>query len=183
MKRIICIGNRYCQEDAAGSLVYDHLAHTRLPADVELIEGGLAGLDLLRFVENSPRVVFVDAVDGFHARDKIVVLDAEQAARHADSSYGHAAGLGYLLRVLPQVCEAPPEEVFLVGIEGDLDAGVIREAAELSVAIAVDGGVTMLRERKGDKSNLPGQPKACSAQIGFIPFSLGPSSLGRGVSP
>ena len=47
--------------------VFDRLQEMQpLPAGIELIEGGLAGLNLLPLLERGGRVVFVDAVSGFY---------------------------------------------------------------------------------------------------------------------
>ena len=45
--RIICVGNRLVAADAAGPQVHDRLAGRPLPPGVELVDGGLQGLDLL----------------------------------------------------------------------------------------------------------------------------------------
>ncbi|MFC1975804.1 hydrogenase maturation protease [Chloroflexota bacterium] len=147
MKRIICIGNPYIPEDTAGPKVYKRLLQYTLPNDVEIIDGGLAGLDLLRFVEGAERVVFVDRVSGFgqpnsgkqDANCEIVVLDAANIASVAANRYDHAAGLAYLLHVLPEVCENPVPPTVLVGIEGHPDKRVIDKAAALALEIAVAG--------------------------------------------
>lgn len=145
-KRIICIGNRYIPEDAAGSKVYERLLQGALPLDVEVIDGGLAGLNLLRFVEGAERVVFVDSVSGFiqpnenkENENGIVVLEAADVAPVAGSRYEHSAGLVYLLRVLPDVCDGIVPHMLLVGIEGQPDEEVIDKAAALAVKIAVEG--------------------------------------------
>ncbi|MFH1418396.1 MAG: hydrogenase maturation protease [Planctomycetota bacterium] len=141
MNRIICVGNRYVAQDAAGPMVYDRLTRRELPCDVEVIDGGLAGLDLLRFLPGAERVVFVDAVFGSDQPDGVVVLDAGDAAKHADAAYDHSAGLAYLLRVLPQVCEAKMPEVLLVGVQGVPDQSTIAAAADMSLTIAAQGHV------------------------------------------
>src|SRR5512136_1627319 len=105
MKRIICIGNRYAAEDAAGPAVYDHLRRLTLPAGLELIDGGLAGLNLLRYLEGAEQVVFVDSVSGYGDPSRVLILGAKEVAALAGSRYEDSAGLAYLLRVLPEVCE------------------------------------------------------------------------------
>jgi len=136
MKRIICIGNRYVPEDAAGSQVYERLLQDALPSDVQVIDGGLAGLNLLPFIEGAERVVFVDSVSGF-GENGIVVLKAADVAAAAESGYGHAAGLAYLLRVLPDVCDGTVPHILLVGIEGQPNKNTIAQAAVLALHIAV----------------------------------------------
>lgn len=139
MRRIICIGNRYAAQDAAGPRVYERLLQSTLPPDVEVIDGGLAGLNLLRFVEGAEQVVFVDQVSGFgHNKDassEIVVLGAADVAALTETQYKHSAGLAYLLHILPEVCEGTVPHILVVGIEGQLDEGIIDQAASLAMQI------------------------------------------------
>ncbi len=138
-KRIICVGNRFRHEDSAGPMVYDQLAIHRLPGDIEVIDGGLAGLNLLRFMYGADRIVFIDAVNGFKPFDGVIVLNAKDASRHADTIFGHSAGLAYCLRVLPEVHDGKLPEIFVVGIEGDTDPDKILKAAKISIKIATHG--------------------------------------------
>ncbi|MBI4494554.1 MAG: hydrogenase maturation protease [Chloroflexi bacterium] len=135
MKRIICVGNRYVPEDAVGPRVYDALVQRVLPDDVQVIDGGLAGLDLLRFIEGAERVVFVDRVAGFGGPEEVLILDAAEVATVGGVRYDHAAGLAYLLGVLPEVCEGALPEVLLVGVEGPPDDALVEQAATLSVQL------------------------------------------------
>lgn len=86
--KIICIGNSLVAEDTMAMAVYDLLSAQKLPDSIELIEGGIAGLNLLSHLENAGNVVFVDTVSGFsppetaglsetncHLRDKSVSID------------------------------------------------------------------------------------------------------------
>ncbi len=136
MKRIVCIGNRYRPEDDAGPRVYSLLRGSALPDGVEAIDGGMSGLDLLASVERAERVVFVDCVSGFGRAGEVLVLDPEEVATAASPRYDHAAGLPYLLRVLPAVCDGPAPEVIIVGIEGRADGAAVAAAAELALKLA-----------------------------------------------
>lgn len=134
MTTIICLGNRFVPGDDAGCRVFDYLAATA-PRDLEVIDGGLCGLNLLRMVEGKNRVVFVDTVAGMAEPGAIVVLDREQVAACA-GSYGHGAGLPYLMSLLPEVCPLPLPEITLVGVEGIADAPTIRALARRCLEIA-----------------------------------------------
>jgi hydrogenase maturation protease len=138
-KKIICVGNRYQPGDSAGPLVYEQLVNNAITRDIELIDGGLAGLNLLCFMQGADRVVFIDAVNGFRPVGGVIVLDAEDASRHADTVFGHSAGLSYFLRVLPEVHDGKLPEIFVVGIEGAPDSDKILKAAEVSLKIAALG--------------------------------------------
>ena len=137
MKRIICIGNRYLPEDAAGYLVYQHLIQRKLPKEVEVFDGGLAGLDLLRWVENMERVAFVDTISGFGAESEILLLKKEEISVLAGKNFDHASGLPYLLRVLPDTCDGQIPEVSLIGIEGIPDCDTVKKAALLALKVVM----------------------------------------------
>ena len=139
---IICIGNRFVEEDCAGLQVFDYIQAMRpLPSGIELVEGGLAGLNLLPLLERGGRVVFVDTVRGFTRSGEIVVLNHREILEtHGQFHFGHEAGLPYLLAVLPKVCDGElPEDIVLLGLEGRCVAKTLEKAAKMSVAIAVHG--------------------------------------------
>ncbi len=142
MKRfIICVGNRFIADDAAGIAVSDILKTKNLGTEIELIEGGTAGLNLLSFLEQGGRVVFVDAVRNITTPGEVVILSAKEiVATLSHKHFGHDAGLPYLLSVLPKVCEGQlPEEILLVGIEGEYSSQAIETAAHWSHALALNG--------------------------------------------
>jgi hydrogenase maturation protease len=143
VKRIICVGNRFEPSDSVGPLVHDLLAGRELPPDVELIDGGLAGLDLLRFVDGAERVVFVDAMDAIVRPARVVVLGLDEAAECIRQPYDHAGGLAYLLGALPHVCEVAVPEVIVVGVQTASDEADITAAAGVSVDLVING----IRER------------------------------------
>ena len=138
MKRIICIGNRYHPEDDAGALVYERLARMRLPADVEVIDGGLGGLDLLRFVEGAGRVVFVDAAAG-GPRGAMAVWTADEIERQTPDAYGHAAGLAYLLSAARIAADGLLPEMLILGLAPAPDGDAVRTAADLCLSLAAEG--------------------------------------------
>jgi len=128
--RIICVGNRHVAGDDLGPRVHALLARSRLPQGIELVDGGLLGLDLLWAVEGAGRAVFVDAVAGFAPPGEVVMLGREAVAALAEGDgegrWGHDAGLPYLFHLLPRVCDGAMPEVMLIGMEapaGDAPAG------------------------------------------------------------
>lgn len=135
---IICLGNRFVPGDELGCRVFDRLTNAELPPDIEVVDGGVCGLDLLWQVEGRQRVVFVDALAEVAAAGEIVALRREQVAEYA-RAYGHGAGLPYLLHMLPKVCEAPLPDVVLLGTGGEVDDAVIRTLAERSMEVAIHG--------------------------------------------
>lgn len=136
--RIICIGNRFVGEDDFGSRVYDVLVGMARPTEVEIVDGGLAGLNLLRYLDDGRSILFVDAVSGFAPPGEITVIDGDVIARQATGRYGHEAGLPFLLRVLPSVVDNPPPRIRLVGCEGSASDGTVQDAARLSLQLALE---------------------------------------------
>jgi len=134
--RIICVGNRHVPGDDFGPRVHDLLAAGRLPRGIDLIDGGLHGLDLLRLVEGSGRAVFVDAVEGFAEPGAVVALDRRQVAALAEGAWGHAAGLPHLFRLLPLVCDGDLPEVILIGAEPPAGGRTVEAVAARALAEA-----------------------------------------------
>jgi len=164
--KIICIGNRLIPEDSLAMAVYDLLTGSELNGDlymskqfhekIEIIEGGIAGLNLLAHLENSGNIVFVDTVSGFlppenggswerstESSAEIIVLTQQEITdclQIDDCHYGHDSGIAYLLSVLPIVCEGSlPKSIFLVGLGGKFSHEKIEQAAKTSIKIAQNG--------------------------------------------
>ena len=135
-KRIICVGNRFVESDEIGPRVYDYLARRGVPGTVSLIDGGLMGLDLVRFVEGARRVVFVDALPGFAPPGRPVVLDCSEALGERPTGYGHDGGLACLLRMLPAVCESRLPEIVVVGAESPIGPDVVEQLGDMALSIA-----------------------------------------------
>jgi len=135
--RIICVGNRYRPEDSAGPLTLAELQARRLPDGWAALDGGLAGLDILPSVEGARRVIFVDSILGDDGA--VRVLSADDPLLHADAHYGHGAGLGYLLKLLPAVLKDEVPLLDVVGIPGQPDPELITAAADACLSLASGG--------------------------------------------
>ena len=136
--RILCIGNRFFAPDTAGPMVFDLLAERSLPDEVELVDGGLGGLNLLSWLEQTDLVVFVDTVAGFRKTPGIVVVDPLESPLPS-SGYDHDAGLAYLLHAAPHVLEGDLPELILVGIQGNPTPDLCRKAAQTCLDLVTAG--------------------------------------------
>lgn len=135
---IICLGNRFVAGDDIGCRVYDYLKSNPASPLVDIIDGGLCGLDLLRLIEGRRRVVFADAVAGIADEHCIAVLDHDEVAAYA-GNYGHSAGLPYLLHMLPHACVPPWPEITLLGADGAASEATVAALAERCMEIAIHG--------------------------------------------
>lgn len=113
---IIGIGNRLLESDALGCLVHDWLARRPLPPGVALLDGGLGGINLLSVLESRRRVVFADALT-VDMGDGVQCLDGARVAASA-TTFGHEAGLPFLLAMLPMVSAPPHPVCHVVGASG-----------------------------------------------------------------
>jgi hydrogenase maturation protease len=136
MKRIVCIGNALVAEDDAGGRVHEALLRRDLPHDVELVDGGIAGLNLLRWFDGVTRVVVVDAVSGFGPAGTVHEIDASEVASMAPDRWTHGSGLPYLLKMVPLACEGPEPDVVVVGVEMPADEASVQEAAGYALRAA-----------------------------------------------
>jgi hydrogenase maturation protease len=134
--RIICTGNRLIPADEAGMLVYDELCSRTLPAGLEVIAGGLGGLDLLPFFSGCAQVILVDRVVGCAAPGTVVHLDKATLCALEGDDYGHSGGLSYLLKTLPHLGIEPLPRIDLIGIEGTGEVTTIHQAADLALEVA-----------------------------------------------
>jgi hypothetical protein len=69
----------------------------------------------------------------------LAMLDVRVLWHPSVSAHTHAAGLPYLLRVLPEVLDAPLPEIVVLGIPATADEEMLDRAARLSLE-AVHGG-------------------------------------------
>lgn len=132
-RRIICVGSRLVAEDSVGLQVFDELNARCLPPQVELIEGGLAGLNLLPFFFGCDRVILVDRVVGFAPSGSVIHLSREMICAQWDGDYSPASELLYLLKSLPFLGIDPLPVVRLIGVEGAGEGNMVERAADMAL--------------------------------------------------
>lgn len=59
---VVGVGNVLLRDDGLGVRVVEELAKKQWPPEVELLDGGTAGLDLLYLLEGADRVILVDSL-------------------------------------------------------------------------------------------------------------------------
>jgi hydrogenase maturation protease len=114
-RRIVCFGNPLHGDDGVGPAVAARLAAATLPADVEVAEGGIAGIDALPLFEDVEAVVIVDASRP-QGRPGRVWHPTRAEVLEEVSPSGHGLGVGHLLRCL-EASGAPPPTIGFVAIE------------------------------------------------------------------
>ena len=71
---VVGVGNTLLKDEGVGMYVIDRLKALDLPEEIELIEGGVLGLDLLEYMEDRKKVIIIDAVKGNKAPGTIYRL-------------------------------------------------------------------------------------------------------------
>jgi hydrogenase maturation protease len=137
MNRIICIGNRFIQGDDFGPRVYSQLRERAFPDFVQVIDGGIMGLNLLRVFDECERLVFVDSLTGGDSTGEVQVF--EGAALWSDeTSYSHTSGLGYLLQADLAIRGHSLPQIFLVGVDGQASDTTVAQAADRCAKLVLD---------------------------------------------
>ena len=123
-RKIIGLGNSFAGDDAVGVLIARQLCGYS-STHVSIVEGGLAGLNLLHEMENTDTLILIDAV---HSHSKAGTFfrftlpqDLEKIGKLAwgtSTSSTHAFGLAEAL-TLAHTLEVLPAHVILFGIELD----------------------------------------------------------------
>jgi hydrogenase maturation protease len=120
------IGNLIMTDDGVGVKVIHHLSeHYRIIGDVELLDGGTLGLDLLPRLEGIDRLLIIDAIETGKAPGTLARLEGDEIPVVMETKLSpHQMGLKDLLAVAMLQGFRPPEMV-LVGIQPEnIDLGM-----------------------------------------------------------
>jgi hydrogenase maturation protease len=115
--RVLGLGNLIYADDGAGVAALERLrSHPGLPRGVELVDGGLFGVQVLGLIENSSRLLVLDAVDVGAAPGTVVRMTGEDLEGLPRGRGAHEFGASDILSLL-RLQDRMPEEVVLLGIQ------------------------------------------------------------------
>jgi hydrogenase maturation protease len=144
--RILGLGNVLMGDDALGPWVIEELlANWEFPENVEVVDVGTPGLDLVPYVGGADTILIVDTVKSDGPPGRIRVYEREQLlARPAEPRLSpHDPGLKEALFALTLAGSAP-EDVVLVGVvPGAVDRGIglspaVQDAVSPAAAMVID---------------------------------------------
>ncbi|WP_160148894.1 hydrogenase maturation protease [Amycolatopsis alkalitolerans] len=105
---VLGLGNVICSDGGLGVHAISRLhQHYQFPADVELVEGGTAGLRLLPRLADADRAVLIDAVDVGAAPGTLVRLEGDDLDCYVRGVSARATGLADLLHAARQGGKSP----------------------------------------------------------------------------
>jgi hydrogenase maturation protease len=114
---ILGLGNLMRTDDAAGMLATGAIRDTgRLPGEIQVIEGGTLGLDLLDKLYGTTHLLAIDAVDLGRIPGTLIRFDREDLAKLPIAKSVHLLGFSDLMDVL-RLMDASPMEVVLLGVQ------------------------------------------------------------------
>jgi len=115
---VLGIGNLVMSDDGIGVRVVQAIDERyRFPAEVTILDGGTLGLDLLPRIEETERLIIVDAVETGAPAGTLVRMSGEEIPQALETKLSpHQMGLKDLLAVASLLGQAP-EEMVLWGVQ------------------------------------------------------------------
>lgn len=123
---VLGIGNLIMSDDGVGVKAIQHLNEQYIfPEDIELVDGGTLGLDLLQYLENIDRLLMIDAIETGDVPGTLARITGDEIPVAMGTRLSpHQLGLKDLLSVATMQGFRPPEMV-LVGIQPEnIDIGI-----------------------------------------------------------
>ena len=114
---ILGIGNILLRDEGVGVRVIEQMQKMHLPDDVELVDGGTAGADLLDVLAERRKVIVIDAVQADCEPGSVLRFTPDDLACPDRAGVSlHELGLGEALAMTRQLGCAP-KEVIVFGIK------------------------------------------------------------------
>ena len=130
---VLGVGNKLMSDEGIGVHVIEQLASKyKIPEEVQVLDGGTLGLDLLYYLEGIENLLIVDAAEtGKEAGTMIRLVDDEVPAFMSIKISPHQMGVPDMLAAA-KMKDIYPERLVLWGIQPD----VITLSLDLSPALA-----------------------------------------------
>ena len=114
---VLGIGNTMLKDEGIGVRVAEKMMEMSLPPEVEVMDGGIKGLDLLYYIEGRKKVIVVDAVKaGAPPGTLFRFTDNDIAAKKGVMRSAHGIDFSDVIAVAGFTGTKPDEVVFL-GVE------------------------------------------------------------------
>jgi hydrogenase maturation protease len=114
---VLGLGNTLHTDDGVGPRAIERMRNdTRVPADVELIEGGTLGLELLTYIWDCSYLLVLDAVDVGKPPGTMVRMSGEEMQSLPGHGSVHQLGVADLMVALRVLASRTPE-VVLLGVQ------------------------------------------------------------------
>lgn len=145
---VLGLGNILLRDEGVGVRVVEALAERyALPPEVEVVDGGTAGMELLNVIAGCDHLIICDAIKGDAPPGTVIKLvDAEIPAFFQTRYSPHQLGLADMLATLALTDEAPGAVTLIGVVPFDLELGLeLSPEVGKVVGRAVDEVVGVLR--------------------------------------
>lgn len=113
---VLGIGNILLRDEGVGVRVIERMREMPVPEDVELVDGGTAGADLLEVLAERRKVIVIDAVQAECEPGTVLRFTADELVRPDGVGMSlHEVGLGEAL-IMTEQLGCKPEDVVVFGI-------------------------------------------------------------------
>ena len=114
---LLGVGNNLLTDDGIGVQTIDQMRQYNLPKGVEVIDGGIAGLDLLNVIVGRRVLIVVDAVDGDMEPGTIFRFTPDDIGHNRFQMNSlHELGLIETLR-MSRLIGGAPDKVIIIGVQ------------------------------------------------------------------
>ncbi len=123
---VLGIGNLLIGDEGVGCLAVEELSQRyQMPADVDCIDGGTAGFELLPLMDNKDHVILIDALHNDMAPGTVVKIEGEDVPKSFLTSITpHQLGISDVLAAAA-LTDCLPKEMVLFGVEPkEMDVGI-----------------------------------------------------------
>jgi len=123
---VLGVGNVLLTDEGIGVRVVESLYDNyQFPTNVEVIDGGTAGMELLEIIANRDHVILIDAVNTGADAGTVVTLEGDEVpALFRDRISPHQLGISDLLGVMTLTGELPKEFTLFGAVPFSMDTGV-----------------------------------------------------------
>lgn len=130
---VLGVGNLLLADEGFGIQVIERLQEAyHLPEEVQVLDGGTLGMDLLYYLEGVRRLLIVDAVETGGEPGTTIRLEGEDVPAHLSIKMSpHQVGVPDML-FAAKLRDIYPEEIVLLGVQ----PAVIDTSLELSPPVA-----------------------------------------------
>lgn len=115
---VLGVGNILMQDEGFGvRVVEDLLRRYNFPENVQVLDGGTLGMELLRFLIGTDKLLIIDAVSGQLSPGSIYEFDHDQVKAYFKEKVSmHELGIQDVLAVM-EVLEKPAKEIRIIGVQ------------------------------------------------------------------
>ena len=149
---VLGIGNILLRDEGVGVRVVEAMRELPLPDDVELVDGGTSGADLVDLIADRRRLIVVDAIDAGSPPGSVFRLRPQDLVPEAGDSISlHQIGVVESLHIAGQLGCLPGETVILGIQPGAIEPGLtLTDALAAAVPRAVEAILAEVRRARGD---------------------------------